>query len=84
MKNVCKAALLAGLMTACCACNAWPQFFKAADDIATDTAIKIEISKECVPSGSLVETDIKITPPAVVPPPPPPPFLPKSMNGSQG
>ncbi len=67
MKQICKAALLAATMAALCSCNAWPQFFKAADDIATDTAIKIEVSKEAVPSGSLIEADIKVTPPATPP-----------------
>jgi len=43
-------------------CAAMPDFFKSADDVLTDTAIKIEISKEAIPAGSTVSTDIRIVP----------------------
>jgi len=61
MKNVYKAAVLAALMFGCCACGKWPI---AIEHIETDTALSIKISREAVPAGSLVEADVKITPPA--------------------
>lgn len=81
MKQICKAALLAASMVALCSCNAWPQFFRAADDIATDTAIKMEVSKEAIPAGSLIQADIKITPPS---PPIPPPASARGILAPQG
>lgn len=36
---------------------------KSTDDILTDNAVKVELSREAIPPGSAVETEIKITPP---------------------
>lgn len=60
MNQVCKAALLAAIMIACCACGKWPL---AIEQIATDTAVEIKVSREAVPAGSLIEADVKVTPP---------------------
>lgn len=69
-----KAALLSALAIVCCSCGKWPL---AIEQIATDTALKIEVSREAVPAGSLIEADVKITPPANPP-------VPKGMNGPAG
>lgn len=42
MKNL----ILVSLVFVLSSCSAWPEFFQAAEKIATDTAIKIEISEE--------------------------------------
>jgi hypothetical protein len=64
MKQVCKAALLATLMVLSSACGKWPL---AIEQIATDTAVEIKVSREAVPAGSLIEADVKITPPEAPP-----------------
>lgn len=85
MINVYKAAVLAALMFGCCACGKWPQ---AVEKIETDTAVEIKVSREAVPAGSLVEADVKITPPANPPPPGVQPIrgilVPQGVNGPQG
>ena len=45
----------------CCSCSAWPQFFQAAETIATDTAIKIEVSKEAIQQETDLDICINIT-----------------------
>jgi hypothetical protein len=64
MINIYKAAILAALMFGCCACGKWPL---AIEQIATDTAVEIKVSREAVPPGSLIEADVKITPPEAPP-----------------
>jgi len=44
-----------------CSCNSWPQFFQAAEEIATDTAIKVEISKETIQKETDLELSINVT-----------------------
>ncbi len=42
-------------------CSSMPQFFQAAEQIATDTAIKIEISKETIQEETDLEVCVNVT-----------------------
>lgn len=55
-------ALLISLI-ALSSCQYFDSFMKSTDDILTDNAVKVELSREAIPPGSAVETEIKITPP---------------------
>jgi len=52
------AILLIPIMVACSALN--PDFFKAVDDIATDTAIKIEVDKAACGKDTNVNANVYI------------------------
>jgi len=43
-----------------CSCQALPQLFQAAEDIADDTAIKIEVSKETFQKDTDLDINIKV------------------------
>lgn len=57
MKNL----IFLPVMLFCTACGSWPQFFQAAETIATDTAIKVEISKETIQTETDLELCINVT-----------------------
>ena len=42
-------------------CGAWPEFFKTADDIANDTAIKVEVSREAIQKKTNLNLSLDVT-----------------------
>ena len=56
--------LFLGLAAFLSSCSAMNSFFKTADDVMTMSALSIDVSKEIVPDGSIVEANVKITPPS--------------------
>ena len=45
----------------CTSCQALPQLFQATEDIADDTAVKVEVSKEAIAKETDLSVDVKIT-----------------------
>lgn len=41
-------------------CQSLPQFFQAAEDIADDTAVKIEISREAIQKDTDIDANVQI------------------------
>jgi hypothetical protein len=42
------------------ACSALPSMFTAAEEIADDTAIKMEVSKEAIPNDAVINMTVQI------------------------
>lgn len=57
MKNI---PLAISIICLLAGCQSLPQFFTAAEQIATDTAIKAEVSREAIQKDTNVDLNIKI------------------------
>lgn len=55
-----RAYLLISLLSLLTGCAAMPELFKAVDDIATDTAVKVEVDKEAFQKDTDVSVSVEV------------------------